>query len=518
MQRRRWPPCSTGWGCQADLFPWVEVSVGAGSNGKAQPANFTTATTGEGSTSMGFYNVQQGDAPYLKLLADTYAMSDNYHQAVNGGTGANHIMLGTADAIWFSDGNGNAAVPPNYGVNPSNPGVPLAGNPNSLSEIENPNPQPGTNNYYIQDGYGGGSGAPGASTNYGGGSYTDCSDPSQPGVAPILNYLGALPRPVNSRCQPGHYYLLNNYNPGYFGDGSNAYTDTNPNNYVYTIPPSTLRNIGDVLNENQVSWAYYGDQFNRYLTDKYDVNQVDQYCNICNWAQYSTSIMTNAAQRTAHLKDTTDLYTAIHERLAAGGVLRQAQRLRRWPSGLVQAHPVRGLREEDRRRGEGQSGAVGRHGDFRHLRRGRRILGLGLRAAARLLRRRHPDSDDRGVQVQHRRPYLAHLLRTTSRWRSSSNRTGTSVRSPAAAATICRTRSGAQSVYSGEFARYRRSDRSVQIRWVRRERPGGSGPLVPVPACPYPPPPRLQQTERNGVVFGLRGTRTGGTQPAAELN
>ena len=33
---------------------------------------------------MGFYNVPQGDAPYLKYLADHYAMSDNYHQAVHG--------------------------------------------------------------------------------------------------------------------------------------------------------------------------------------------------------------------------------------------------------------------------------------------------------------------------------------------------------------------------------------------------------------------------------------------------
>jgi len=87
-------------------------------------------------------------------------MSDNYHQAVNGGTGANHIMLGTGDAIWFSDANGHPAVPPNYGVNPNDPTVPLAGNPSSLSEIENPNPQPGTNNFYIEDGYGGGSGVP----------------------------------------------------------------------------------------------------------------------------------------------------------------------------------------------------------------------------------------------------------------------------------------------------------------------------------------------------------------------
>ena len=69
-------------------------------------------TTGEGSTAMGFYNVQNGDAPYFKSLADNYAMSDNFHQSVNGGTGANHIMLGHGDAIWFSDGNGNAATPP----------------------------------------------------------------------------------------------------------------------------------------------------------------------------------------------------------------------------------------------------------------------------------------------------------------------------------------------------------------------------------------------------------------------
>ncbi len=102
-------------GCDADLFPWVEVTEGAGANGIAQPSNFSTnirpgrLTTGEGSTAMGFYNVQNGDAPYFKSLADKYAMSDNFHQSVNGGTGANHIMLGHGDAIWFSDGNGNAA-------------------------------------------------------------------------------------------------------------------------------------------------------------------------------------------------------------------------------------------------------------------------------------------------------------------------------------------------------------------------------------------------------------------------
>ena len=59
-------------GCDAALFSWVEVTVGAGTNGAAQAANFSTeygpglTTTGEGSTALGFYNVQQGDAPYFR--------------------------------------------------------------------------------------------------------------------------------------------------------------------------------------------------------------------------------------------------------------------------------------------------------------------------------------------------------------------------------------------------------------------------------------------------------------------
>ena len=40
---------------------------------------------------MGFFNVSGGDAPVLKFIADNYAMSDNYHQGVMGGTGANFI-------------------------------------------------------------------------------------------------------------------------------------------------------------------------------------------------------------------------------------------------------------------------------------------------------------------------------------------------------------------------------------------------------------------------------------------
>src|SRR6202030_3251541 len=54
-------------GCNADLFPWVEVTVGAGTNGLPQDPAFNNFSTGEGSTAMGFYNMQNGDAPYTKF-------------------------------------------------------------------------------------------------------------------------------------------------------------------------------------------------------------------------------------------------------------------------------------------------------------------------------------------------------------------------------------------------------------------------------------------------------------------
>ena len=323
-------------GCDEKSFAWVEVSVGAGANGIAQPANFseqysTTATvTGEGSTALGFYNVQQGDAPYFKSLADDYAMSDNFHQSVNGGTGANHIMLGHGDAIWFSDGKGHAQTPPHnqeVAKGTANAGV--------VDEVENPNPEAGTNNWYKEDGYGGGSFG---SASYGGGSYSNCADSTQPGVSAVVEYLQSLPHPINPHCETGHYYLLNNYNPGYFGNGNNASTDTSPNNTVFTIPPSSVPSIGDSLLAANISWKYYGDQWNNYVPDPYQLNygaigaKSDEYCNICNPFQYDTSIMANEKIRTAHIQDTANLYADIKN-----GTLPAVSFVK--PSGLVDGHP-----------------------------------------------------------------------------------------------------------------------------------------------------------------------------------
>jgi phospholipase C len=363
-------------GCNSKLYAWVEVTVGAGTNGTTQAPLcssdsdalpcFTTnylpnapgaSLTGEGSTALGFYNVQQGDAPYFKSLADNYSMSDNFHQSFQGGTGANHIMFGHGDAIYFNDPNSaTPLVPPN--------GVEVAvGSPNQgvVSEIADPNPAPGTNNWYTEDGYGAGSKDKPSS---GGGTYSNCSDPTQPGVGPVVAYLKSIH--INPRCEPGHYYLLNNYNPGYFGNGANAYTDTGIANTVFTVPPSSLPSIGDDMLAHNVSWKYYGDDWNNYSGapsytpqpvsvlnpnglpgDPYEINfgpvgaknplgititASDEYCTICNPFQYDTSIMTNAAIREAHIQDTANLYTDI-----LGGTLPAVSIVK--PSGLTDGHP-----------------------------------------------------------------------------------------------------------------------------------------------------------------------------------
>jgi phospholipase C len=129
------------------LFTWTANTAGD-DNGTVPPAPIY-----QGAVQMGYYNMAEGDAPILKDLAEKYAISDNYHQAVQGGTGANHIVLGTGFAASYQNAAGAATPPP-------------------AGEIENPNPKPGTNNNYTQDGYG-------SSTNAGaGGSYSECVTPT----------------------------------------------------------------------------------------------------------------------------------------------------------------------------------------------------------------------------------------------------------------------------------------------------------------------------------------------------
>lgn len=277
-------------GCKMDLFAWVETTIGAGSNGNPRPADFTDQTTGEGATALGFYNVNTGDMPYFTELARRYTISDNYHQPVMGGTGANSIMIGTADALYYTDGKGNVATPPD-------------------NEIENPHPLAGTNNWYKQDGYSGG-------------TYSNCSDPKQPGVGAVRHYLNSLPYRPDPNCAANTFYLLNNYNPGYNGDGS-------VNTSTFTIPPSPVRTIADTLLESHISWKYYGEGWTTFVAN----SPASVYCNICNPFLYETAIMTNPQVVAAHLQDTPNLYSDI-----ANGSLPAVSFVK--PGGLLDGHPA----------------------------------------------------------------------------------------------------------------------------------------------------------------------------------
>ncbi|WP_316184405.1 MULTISPECIES: alkaline phosphatase family protein [unclassified Bradyrhizobium] len=263
-------------GGKHDKFVWVEQTIGTGSNGQPYPAGGFNPM--EGAISMGFYNMnpftdaagkaQPGDAAFFKQLADEYAISDNYHQAIMGGTGANFQALVTGHAAFFTNPetlNGAPAVP-------------------YANQIENPDPVPGTNNYYKQDGYSGG-------------SYVNCSDPSAPGVAAVNEQLfknGVY----SNNCAPNHYYLVNNYSMFW------NQTSAKPNalgSDKFVLPPQSAPTIADVMTAKGVSWKYYSaDRGDDATTFAKSVDGVPllfhSYCGICDPLTGFNNIMKNPAE------------------------------------------------------------------------------------------------------------------------------------------------------------------------------------------------------------------------------
>ena len=261
-------------GGKLDKFVWVEETIGTGSNGAPPPAGGFNPM--EGAISMGFYNMnpftdaagkaQPGDAAIFKSLADQYAISDNYHQAIMGGTGANFQAIVSGHAAFFTNTNlnGTAAVP-------------------FSNQIENPDPVAGTNNYYTQDGYSGG-------------SYVNCSDSRAPGVAAV-NAL-VLRTGSSNNCAPNHYYLVNNYNMYWNQTSSNPRT-LGPASF--TLPPQSVPTIADVMTAKGVSWKYYsGDRGDDPTNFANSVDGVPllfhSYCGICDPLTGYLSIMKNPSE------------------------------------------------------------------------------------------------------------------------------------------------------------------------------------------------------------------------------
>lgn len=290
-------------GCLSDLYPFVITSYTSEPDPNSFPLPDQVDDNG-GSNSMAFYNMQKGDVPVLKSLADQYSMSDNYHQAVMGGTGANHVMLGTGDAIFWSDGKGHPTTPP--------------------SHIANPNPLPGSNNQYTVD------------INFDG-NFTECADPSQPGIDPIRDYLASLPYHPKPNCEPRHFYMVNNDNPGFLPDGT---VDTAGIASGGSVPPTNVPTIGDELSDKGISWAYYGGAYDAAVALQHDPTSTNPlvqigraYCNICNFESYATSIMGDATQRAAHIKDAIDFFDAVDN-----GTLPAVSFVK--PDGLLDGHPA----------------------------------------------------------------------------------------------------------------------------------------------------------------------------------
>jgi phospholipase C len=138
--------------------------------------------------------------------------------------------------------------------------------------------------------------------------------------------------------------MLNNVNPGFLPNGALAGGTT--------LPPQTVRTIGDALIEKKISWAYYGGAYNdavalsneavaanptspnlgaAALTDPAHALGV-AYCQICNPFQYAKSIMADPAVRTAHVKDTADLIAAINNNTLPSVSFGK-------PDGLLDGHP-----------------------------------------------------------------------------------------------------------------------------------------------------------------------------------
>ena len=290
-------------GCLSDLYPFVITNYTNQLDSIFD--NPPAIDDNGGGNSMAFYNMQKGDVPVLKSLADQYAMSDNFHQSVMGGTGANHVMLGSGDAIFWTDSSGNPTVPP-------------------AVVLSNPNPLPGTDDVYTVD----------LLFN---GNFAACADPAQPGVAAVRDYLASLPYRPNANCQASHFYMINNNSPGFLPDGT---VDTSGIAGGGSIPPSNVRTIGEALNEKGISWAYYGGAYNAAVAFQHDPTNPDPlvqigraYCNICNFESYTSAIMGDSAQRAAHIKDTTDFFAAVDD-----GSLPAVSFVK--PDGLLDGHPA----------------------------------------------------------------------------------------------------------------------------------------------------------------------------------
>ena len=261
-------------------------------------------------------------------------MSDNYHQPVMGGTGPNSVPLGFADQVFFGDGAGNVATPP-------------------ASTVYNPNPQvadyPANFNLYTSRT-----------------QWFNCSDPAQPGIQPILDYLREAALRGVAQLPAGRLLQRRQRQSGV--DAARHAADRRDRTRHPGRHPAQHRRRAqrqehpvEVLRRRLQRLRRREQSVQRHLLQHLQSVRVP--------GQLSGHARRPHARRDRPVR-------RPQERHAAGGVLGQARRGDGRPSGELEVQPVRGVRRQHHQARPGQQGGMGRDRDLRHGRRGRRLLRL----------------------------------------------------------------------------------------------------------------------------------------------
>ena len=216
-------------GCLADLFPWVEVSIGTGGNGASSRRASTTRPPARARPRWGSITCSRATCPTSRCWPTTTRSATTTTSRSRAAPGRTASISASPRDVWYTNAKGEPGKPP-------------------TNQIENPNPQRGTNNWYTQDGYSGG-------------SYSNCSDQTQPGVAEIARLPGGAVVHARSELPARPLLPAEQLQPRLFSATARRRRSARR---IYTIPPQSQLSIANSLDKAGVSWTYYGESWNAY--------------------------------------------------------------------------------------------------------------------------------------------------------------------------------------------------------------------------------------------------------------
>ena len=257
-------------GCLHDLQSAITTTY-------ATPPGSTPHDTGQ---TMEFFNMQQGDVPLMKALADKYTISDNYHQPVMGGTGPD----------WFRSASPTRCTSPTARLTaPSRRRRPdTIYNPNPVTR-----PTAAATSISIRS------------------ARSGSIAPTRPRPASSRSCAICASCPTTSpKCAPGAFYNAVNVNP--------ALTPKGAPQAGTVIPAQTIRWIGDVLSAQQHPVEVLRRRLQR-LRHRRSVERLLQHLQ-------SVRVSSSAIRRCIadHMRDVVDLFSDIQNGTLPAVVLRQA--------------------------------------------------------------------------------------------------------------------------------------------------------------------------------------------------